>query len=221
MTRRRSDPDRPKWSTPASTDAPTSDCLDDDTLGALAEGTLGEATRSAALPHLAECARCRSAVASLARAFADPDLAREIEAVTTRSERWRWLAWSGAAAAAVLLVVIVAPPASRNPQSAHRAPVIANAPAPTSLTPAGEVAGVKELRWTQVEAADRYRVTLFNPDGRVLFETMSEEAFVILPDSVVLGPGIRYLWKVEARVGFGRWVSSNLVSFTLVGSVRP
>jgi hypothetical protein len=41
-----------------------------------------------------------------------------------------------------------------------------------------------------------------------------------LPDSVGLSTGIQYLWKVEAQIGPGRSVSSELVSFTLKGS-RP
>jgi len=87
-------PQRRTWSGPASFDAPTPACLDEDTLGALAEGALDEATRSTVLPHLAECARCRAAVASLARALTEPDLAREIEAATSRPGRRRWLAFA-------------------------------------------------------------------------------------------------------------------------------
>jgi hypothetical protein len=83
------------------------------------------------------------------------------------------------------------------------------------------VARVEALRWAPVTEADRYRVTLFATSGRVLFEATGADTIVVLPDSVALTPGIRYLWKVEARVGFDRWVASNLVGFTLIEGARP
>ena len=214
-------PNRRTWSGPAQTDAPTPSCLDEDTLGALAEGSLDEATRSAALPHLAGCAHCGAAVASLARALADPGLAAEIEAVASPPRR-RWLAWSGALAAALALVLLVPLKTFWNKQPGpHRAPVVVSGALPASLAPAGDVAQVEALHWAPVSAANRYRVTLFAPSGRVLYEATPSDTFVVLPDSVALAPGIRYLWKVEARVGFDRWVSSDLVGFTLLEGARP
>jgi hypothetical protein len=63
-------PDPLEWlrdarAAPVPADPPTADCLDDDTIGALAEGTLDFAARSAVLPHLASCAQCRATVASV------------------------------------------------------------------------------------------------------------------------------------------------------------
>jgi hypothetical protein len=190
-------------------------------LAALAEGTLDEQTRSRVVPHLAECTRCRAAVASITRALTDPDVAREVEALTTRRRRPRWLAWSGVAgaAAAVLLVVMIPRESDRAPGS-HRGPVIASGEVPTALAPAGIVGTVEELRWSPVDGASRYRVTIFDPSGKVLFEATPTQSLVALPDSVVLTSGIQYLWKVEAQLGPGRSVSSELVSFTLRGA-RP
>jgi hypothetical protein len=84
------------------------------------------------------------------------------------------------------------------------------------VTPQGAVADVAELRWTPVEGADRYRVTVFDAEGRVVYEVEPVAAVAPLPDSVELTPGRRYLWKVEARVGFDRWVASDLVGFSIV-----
>jgi len=55
---------------------PTLECLDDDTLAALAEGSLSAVARATALGHVASCPRCRSIVASVARALADSGVAR-------------------------------------------------------------------------------------------------------------------------------------------------
>jgi hypothetical protein len=76
------------------------------------------------------------------------------------------------------------------------------------------------LRWSAAAGADRYRVTLFDADGRVLYETEVGETVAPLPDSVAPGPGRPYLWKVEARTGFDRWSASDLVEFTVAGPPR-
>ena len=34
-----------------------------------------------------------------------------------------------------------------------------------------------------------------------------------LPKSVVLNPGSRYLWRLEARVGWDMWEASELIEF--------
>jgi len=214
-------PDRRKWSGPAASDGISPACLDDDTLAALAEGTLDEQTRASVVPHLAECTRCRATVASITRALADRDVSREIDAVSTRRNRPRWIAWArvAGAAAAVLLVVMIPRGSDRTP-GAHRGSITASGEVPTALAPAGTVGAVEELRWSPVAGATRYRVTIFDPNGKVLFEAAPTESPVALPDSVVLSSGIQYLWKVEAQLGPGRSVSSELVSFTLRGA-RP
>ena len=79
---------------------------------------------------------------------------------------------------------------------------------------------VNNLTRLKPSKRERYRVTIFDPTGKVLFEAAPTESLVALPDSVVLSSGIQYLWKVEAQIGPGRSVSSELVSFTLRGA-RP
>jgi hypothetical protein len=214
-------PDPLEWlrqarAAPDPTDSPSADCLDEDTVGALAEGTLDLAARSAALSHLASCARCRAAVASVARALADPDVVREVAALEAAFRpRWRRFALPAAAAAAILFVFLGPLDVLRRERSdVHRAPTITNGSLPNALTPQGAVADVHELRWRPVEGADRYRVTVFDADGRVIYEVEPAAPVAPLPDSLVLAPGRRYLWKVEARVGFDRWVSSDLVEFS-------
>jgi hypothetical protein len=198
------------------------DCLDDDALGALAEGALQPANRPTALAHLASCARCRATLASLARILADPEVARELTAIEAApAPRWRRFALPAAAAAAILVLFLGPLDLLRQkPADLHRAPTITNGSLPSAVTPQGAVGDVAELRWTPVAGADRYRVTVFDAEGRVVYEAEPVAAVAPLPDSVRLTPGRQYLWKVEARVGFDRWVASDLVGFSLL-SGRP
>jgi hypothetical protein len=172
--------------------------------------------RSVALVHLASCARCRAALASLARALADPDVAREVNLLEAApGHRWHRFVLPAAAAAAIFLFLGPLDLFWQRPVNLHRAPTLTNGSLPTTVTPQGAVADVAELRWTPVEGADRYRVTVFDAEGRVVYEVEPVTAVAPFPDSVQLTPGRQYLWKVEARVGFDRWVASDMVGFSL------
>jgi len=191
----------------------TPDCLDDDTVAALAAGTLDAAARARALAHLAACARCRHAVASVARALSDPAVAREVTAAERRGRRLPYGLALSAAAAAILLL-LAGPRLLDLGRPVHRAPPL-TAAVPVPASPVGVVADADTLRWLAVPGADRYRVTVFDAPGAVLYETQLADTVAILPDSLVLVPGRPYLWKVEARTGWDRWSPSELVEFSL------
>jgi hypothetical protein len=88
------------------------------------------------------------------------------------------------------------------------------------MSPVGAVAAAPLLRWAPVDGADRYRVTLFDADGEVLYETELTDTVAPVPDTVAVLPGQTYLWKVEARTDFDRWVGSELVEFSITGPRR-
>lgn len=191
-------------------------CLGEHVVAALAEGSLTPAGREAHVTHLAECTRCRAAVASVARALASERVGRELRALE-RGRRPAWLHYAlpAAAAAAVLLFLLIElPPSDRSP---HREGPITTTPAPVTIAPAGPVSSVRVLRWHPVAGADRYRVTLFDSDGVVLHEASLSDQVVALPDAVMLEPGRRYFWSVAARTGWDRWVTSELVEFSVTG----
>jgi putative zinc finger protein len=195
-------------------------CLEPDLLAAWVDGTLDADASRAVIAHLADCAECRTLAASLAGALADPTVSREVAKLEGRRPRWVYpISISAAAAAAVLLVLLPGRPSNRLPD--HRAPTITAGAAPTALAPVGTVAGAPMLQWSSVPGAGRYRVTLFDAQGRVLFETSLTDTAVALPDSLRLAPGKRLLWKVEARVGYNRWVSSPLIEFSIGEPVPP
>ena len=196
----------------------TPDCQPDDVIAALADGSLAPEVRGSVLPHVASCARCRGAVASLARALADPVVAREIS-VSSGRRRWYRITVP-LAAAAVLLLLLSSPAGERSP--VHRGPPPpppATTPVPRS--PLGAVAAVDDLRWSPVAGADRYRVTVFDATGGVVYGTEVSDTVLAFPDSVALVPGASYLWKVDARTGFDRWAASELAQFRVVAGPRP
>jgi hypothetical protein len=195
----------------------TPDCLQDDVIAAFAEGSLAPDLRASVLPHMATCVRCRGAVASLARALADPAVARELS-VAPSGRRWYRIAVP-LAAAAVLLLLLSSP--GDDPSSGHRGPP----PPPPATTPVlrspiGVVAAVRDLRWSHVAGADRYRVTVFDATGGVVYAAEAPDTVIAFPDSVTLVAGASYLWKVDARTGFDRWATSELAEFRVAESRR-
>ena len=197
------------------------DCLDENTVAGLAEGSLDPEARGRALMHVATCALCRRAVASVAEALADGPITREIEIVEGRRRRGGPILRIAVplAAAATVLLLLWSPAADRFP--GHRGPPPpppATTPIPRS--PVGAVAAVNDLRWSPVSGADRYRVTVFDATGGVVFATEASDTVVAFPDSITLVPGASYLWKVDARTGFDRWAASELTEFRVAGPPR-
>jgi len=203
--------------TRSTTDYRQSACLTDDVLVAFADGRLRNAEVLASTPHLSSCRRCQHELASLVRALNDPDVARAVRAGERGRLRVAGMLFPLAAAAATIIVLVIRPePQLPAPERQHRAPVLTPGGAPMAVSPVGPVSRVVDLRWSTVPHADVYLVTLFDTDGRVLFEAEADEPSMTLPDWVKLAPAQRYLWQVQARIGFDRWVSSDLVAFRLI-----
>jgi len=195
----------------------TPDCLQDDMLAALADGSLAPDLRASVLPHVASCPRCRGAVAGIARALADPVVARELAAASSRRRPYRIAV--PLAAAAVLLLLLSSPGDDRS--SGHRgSPPPPPATTPVPRSPVGIVATVNDLRWSHVAGADRYRVTVFDATGGVVYAAEGSDTVVAFPDSVALVANASYLWKVDARTGFDRWATSELAEFSIAGPRR-
>ena len=75
------------------------------------------------------------------------------------------------------------------------------------------------LAWSPLDLAKRYRVLVFDAEGTTLYRVEAGDTVLPLPDSLPFSPGQAYFWKVEADTGLDRWVSSNLVEFS-VGAAR-
>lgn len=188
-------------------------CLSEDRIAALAEASLALAERDACIEHLAACGRCRAAAASVAAALVSKPVAREVRRL--EAPRRRILARYGmpAAVAAAVLALLVIDLPSTGVAPAHREGPVTVAPAPVAIAPAGPVSAARVLRWHPVQGADRYRVTLFDADGRVLHEAWLSDTVAPVPEDLDLAPGRPYFWTVAARTGWDRWVRSELVEF--------
>ena len=184
--------------------------LDEGAVSRYADGAIEVGERARIESHLADCSLCREELGEVGR----------IVATRPRRRRVVWLAPVMAAAAALVIVAVRAIPGPAVP-SVTRDPALTETLGPTVLGPRGPVGRLDSLRWTAVSGATRYRVTLFAPDGRVIWEASQPDTVVALPDSVSVTPDATHYWQVKAETGYGRWVESELVPFTLSASARP
>jgi len=178
-----------------------------DEVAAYADRGLAAPERARVEEHLAACAACRAEVVAVTR------LTRSI------ASRRRWAVMAPLAAAAAVLVLLFAP-WQRPGQQAGRLPVLREPAvtatvAPTPIVPRGGVATLPALIWSSVPHADRYQVTLFDQAGSVLWETHTTDTAVAVPETIRVVLGVPFYWKVAARTELGRWVASDLTSFTL------
>jgi anti-sigma factor RsiW len=178
-----------------------------DDVAAYVDGRIAAAERAVIDSHLGQCAECRSEVVGVTRL------------VRLAPQRRRWTVLAPLAAAAAVLILFVAPQRDSTPPQL-REPAVTTAVTPTLSIPRGGVTVLRVMSWSSVPHADQYRVTLFARDGAVAWRTLSGDTTVLVPDTVRITRGVPYYWKVDARIELGRWVSSDLTSFTLDPSPR-
>ena len=188
-------------------------------ISALADGTIEPGQRIPALVHVASCARCRVAVSSVARTIAEPDVRRTIlDSGGGIARRVGRLAVP-LTAAAVLLLLFSLPRRGAEDSEPHRGTPTPGGP--VAVSPHGVVAEARVLRWAAVLGADRYRVTLFDRESKLVLAEEVEDTLLLLPDTGGLVPGQPYVWMVEARTGWGRWIASAPVTFTVLPGGAP
>ncbi len=155
--------------------------------------------------HLARCAACRDEVI-------------EATEILRPSRKVRWPVFVPAAAAAAVIILFLGWPQNEGTPTSppqHREPPLVVATIPAPIAPVGPVAEVGELVWSRAAGADRYRLSLYDESGSVLWRETTADSLLPLPDSVLIETGRTYLWKVEARVGWDVWESSELTEFRL------
>jgi len=183
-----------------------------DDLAAYLDRRLAASARADVEAHIAWCDECRAEL-------------RDVSGIlrTDGAQSRRRLVWIGpavaAAAAIVLLIAYPRGPSSLDDSPAHRDAPGAVDPAPilTSPAPDAEDPDARILRWTRVQRADRYRVTVFDGAGTVVWRTETPDTSVSLPDAAGLVADTSYLWRVDARVGVDRWVESRLQPLAVGG----
>jgi putative zinc finger protein len=175
-----------------------------DDVAAYLDGVLSSAERARVEQHLADCDECRAELIALSRVL------------RTRPSRRRRYVLVGAAAAAAVVALLMWPESWQTPASPnYREPAVSTTPAPIGLAPRGATAAAPRLVWTRVPYAARYRLTLFDTTGTVIWESQSPDTSVALPTTLRLRPGIRYFWQVEAQTSWNRWIRSDAVQFML------
>jgi hypothetical protein len=160
--------------------------------------------------HLVHCADCRSEVADAREVLGAP-----------RRRRWTMVA-PVAAAAAVATLFLSGVLDDGGVGGIPDRPVHREAPAavddgPVAVSPSGSVTTVDRFVWMRRPGADRYRLTVFDPDGSVTWSALTRDSALALPDSVALRPGQTYLWRVEARIGWDVWEPSAIAEFRVGG----
>lgn len=198
-------------------------CLDEASLSEFVARRDASGRREAQIAHLAVCGHCRHRLSSLVELLGDPGIAAELGRLERDGTRLRALSGPlgavGLVAAVVLLAVAL--PRGSDRRTPHRSPTITATATPAPSFPVGDVTAAAALRWAAVAGAERYRVTLFDSEGRVRYEAQTADTIAALPDSIGLIAGRSYLWKVEARTELERWASSELMEFRLTPSRSP
>lgn len=168
--------------------------------------TASRERKSRILAHLSHCADCRDEVA---------DVSRVVTTGTGGGVRRHRALLPAVAAAALLLTWVGAARMTSSPPVVHRDQASAGSAVPLPHAPIGRVIQLPGFVWTSVVYADRYRVRLYDRDGRMLWEHEGADTTVAAPATPLLKAGAAYFWKVEARTGFERWVTSELIEFEL------
>ena len=185
--------------------------LDSGEVAAYLDRALPAADRAQVEDHLAACAACRGEVVAVARLL------------RARPDQRRWYLPAGVAAAAAVLLLVVPWQRLREPTEtpALREPAVTTTVPPVSIAPIGAVAKLPALTWSSVPHADRYHVTVLDGKGAIIWETETADTAAAVSPTVALVAGVPYYWKIAARTGWGRWVSSDLTTFTLRAASPP
>ncbi len=189
---------------------PIPDHLENGEVAAYLDRALSPSDRSRIEEHLADCDACRAEVIEVARLL------------RTQPRRRDWYVPLGVAAAAAAVLLLVWPRPVEEPALPpnFREPVVSTTAAPSAIAPRGAIVAASRFVWTGVPHADRYRLTVFDATGRVVWETQTGDTAVGLPESIRLQREASYFWKIEAQTGWNRWVGSDLIEFSL-GPRRP
>lgn len=206
-----------RWATREANDV-RGECLDEMAITTLAEGLATDHERVAAVAHLTTCASCRSQLTELRAALGDAAIAAALPH-SGATHRLRSTLLGGVSiaglAAAAMLVFALGPERAQKEDAPTRDETGALVVAPVAVAPVDVVSGTPVFRWSSVPRANRYRVRVFDPDGVLVWETQTSDTAAVPPSLNTLRRGARYLWKVEARTDFDRWVGSVLTEFQL------
>ena len=167
---------------------------------------LSDSRRDRIEAHLAGCTDCRQEVL-------------EAQQLVKRVRPFRRApVWGGSLAAAAALVLIVAKLGSgpdRLPESPPHVRGDGGTPQLVVYGPIGDDVPTRGLRfvWSAAAGTVTYRFTMTGTDGSPVWSRSGTDTVVVLPDSVALRPGQRYLWAVDALLADGVTRSTGMREF--------
>jgi len=214
------------------------DHLDDFAFAEVVDAANESEIPDSTLAHFVDCEQCRGALLELASLMRDPFVRAELErgeglsvvAGGARGDRMTSMlrprfhvsraAVAGlAVAAAALLMVRLYPRQTAGVESstAIRHATIDAARAPRPVAPLGTVGEVSTMTWTSVPHADRYRVSIFDATGQVVWEAEVSDTTAQPPSDILAHRPGELRWRVKARTSFDRWIDSDFAEFSLQG----
>lgn len=195
----------------------------------LLENKVSSETRRRLELHLADCERCSAELAAIRRmekVLADTSAPKIEPSLLARAEKFatrgathffpmKGVARYAIAASIVLAVGIAGVLLLRQPLkiSEFRSP--AESPTAFTLQPEdGAVVSAVHFQWAKIPNALVYHASFLEEDGRILWTTSTPDTHLTIPSDIVLQPGKRYLWKVEAFLPDESKFGSRLHVFT-------
>jgi hypothetical protein len=186
--------------------------LADEEVAGYVDGRLTESDREQIEEHLAICAECRNEVR----------VAAQLVRFSNRRKLWYRGSWA-LAAAAILTLLIADPLDLREPGApAYRGPdepVDVDDRVVTVVVPE-DGASLEKNRllfvWHRVEEGARFRFTLTDLLGEVVWSAETTDTLLSLPDDLTLEPGMRYVWYVDVLLLDGRSITTGTRRFELV-----
>lgn len=205
--------------------------LDENDIARYVDGWVSEGEREQMEAHLAECVQCRGQVTATYRLVGEEDdwdlsgldfsvqqqaesLRSDKQSQSRTPQRWDVPVLVGVLAvllgiAGILFWQYQGTESDRLRSSVEREAFTVRAPADGA-----EISQRPVFVCDTVDAAFAYRVTLYAPDGAVLWEGDTTSARVSLPTEVSLTDGQTYLWRAAALRSDGTMDRSGLRSFT-------
>jgi hypothetical protein len=180
-------------------------------IAAFIDRSMSRADRAEAELHLSGCDRCREELAACAQ------LSANVPAQSRRHIPWRFV---GVVAAAVLVALVVRPTVSRDERgssrertsSAETSRIATLRPAPD----AGISRSMLSFAWRADEHSTGYRVIITSDKGEPVWTADVDSTQITPPDSVILGVGARYFWRVETLHADGSAAQSPTTAFHIV-----
>jgi Putative zinc-finger len=150
--------------------------------------------------HLVECVACRENVT-------------EAQQLLRHVRKPRRVFITGAVLAVAAVAVVMIRPQRSNDQLVSRDAAAASRALPV-YAPEGQVQPSRAgFIWGADSDAVSYRITVSLPDGSTVWSGNDTDTTVILPDSVRLRSGERYVWVVDAILSDGSTRSTGLKEF--------